>query len=52
MSRQWTLPDPKEALRRWMSLLRTSGRLALIEGRWATAELDQLEEVGSDRSFP
>ncbi|MGV9770645.1 class I SAM-dependent methyltransferase [Streptosporangium sp. NPDC003464] len=34
----WTLPDPQEALRRWIGLLRPGGRLILIEGRWATAE--------------
>ncbi|GAA0835728.1 class I SAM-dependent methyltransferase [Streptosporangium amethystogenes subsp. fukuiense] len=34
----WTLPDPQEALRRWIGLLRAGGRLVLIEGRWASAE--------------
>ncbi|EST37513.1 hypothetical protein N566_12615 [Streptomycetaceae bacterium MP113-05] len=30
----WTLPDPRRALRRWVSLLRPGGRLVLVEGRW------------------
>lgn len=43
----WTLPDPREALRRWIGLLRPGGRLVLVEGRWATAEpgADQPYEV-------
>jgi ubiquinone/menaquinone biosynthesis C-methylase UbiE len=46
----WTLPDPAEALRRWIGLLRPGGRLVLIEGRWATAEPgeDHSYAVGSD----
>ncbi|MEU0479318.1 methyltransferase domain-containing protein [Streptosporangium sp. NPDC006013] len=46
----WTLPDPQEALRRWIGLLRPGGRLVLIEGRWATAEPaeGQSYEVGSE----
>ncbi|MER6172453.1 class I SAM-dependent methyltransferase [Streptosporangium sp. NPDC001681] len=46
----WTLPDPQEALRRWIGLLRPGGRLVLIEGRWATAEPgeEQSYEVGSE----
>jgi SAM-dependent methyltransferase len=32
----WALPDPDEALRRWVGLLRPGGRLVLIEGRWST----------------
>ncbi|MEU4406114.1 class I SAM-dependent methyltransferase [Streptosporangium sp. NPDC023963] len=41
----WTLPDPQEALRRWIGLLRPGGRLVLVEGRWATAE------PGEDRPY-
>ncbi|MGW3040816.1 class I SAM-dependent methyltransferase [Kitasatospora sp. NPDC001159] len=33
----WTLPDPEQALRSWVQLLRPGGRLALIEGRWREA---------------
>lgn len=46
----WTLPDPEEALSRWIGLLRPGGRLVLIEGRWATAEPgeDQSYEVESE----
>ncbi|GGL30064.1 class I SAM-dependent methyltransferase [Planomonospora parontospora] len=46
----WTLPDPEEALRRWIGLLRPGGRLVLIEGRWASAEPgeDQSYAVGSE----
>jgi ubiquinone/menaquinone biosynthesis C-methylase UbiE len=32
----WALPDPDEALRRWVGLLRPGGRLVLVEGRWST----------------
>ncbi|MFJ2031808.1 class I SAM-dependent methyltransferase [Streptosporangium sp. NPDC087985] len=42
----WTLPDPEEALRRWVGLLRPGGRLVLIEGRWATHA-----EPGDDQSY-
>ncbi|MER5649774.1 class I SAM-dependent methyltransferase [Streptosporangium sp. NPDC002524] len=41
----WTLPDPREALRRWVGLLRPGGRLVLVEGRWASAE------PGEDRPY-
>lgn len=32
----WALPDPVEALRRWVALLRPEGRLVLVEGSWMT----------------
>jgi SAM-dependent methyltransferase len=32
----WALPDPAEALNRWVSLLAEHGRLVLIEGLWGT----------------
>ena len=32
----WALPDPVEALRRWVALLRPEGRLVLVEGSWTT----------------
>jgi SAM-dependent methyltransferase len=32
----WVMPDPAATLRRWIGLLRPGGRLALIEGNWAT----------------
>jgi SAM-dependent methyltransferase len=32
----WALPDPAAALARWVGLLRPSGRLLLVEGRWHT----------------
>ncbi len=32
----WTLPDPEAALARWAKLLRSGGRLVLIEGSWST----------------
>ena len=30
----WALPDPLDALRRWVRLLTPGGRLVLVEGRW------------------
>jgi len=30
----WALPDPRAALRTWVSLLRPGGRLVLVEGVW------------------
>jgi ubiquinone/menaquinone biosynthesis C-methylase UbiE len=38
----WTLPDPVDALRRWIALCRPGGRLVLVEGRWAGADEDYL----------
>jgi 2-polyprenyl-3-methyl-5-hydroxy-6-metoxy-1,4-benzoquinol methylase len=32
----WALPDPGQALDSWTELLRSDGRLVLIEGRWST----------------
>jgi hypothetical protein len=32
----WALPDPLDALRRWVELLAPGGLLLLIEGRWST----------------
>jgi SAM-dependent methyltransferase len=32
----WALPDPGDALRRWVGLLAPGGRLVLVEGRWST----------------
>ncbi len=32
----WAMPDPAQALRRWIALLRPGGRLLLVEGRWHT----------------
>lgn len=30
----WALPDPDDAVRRWVRLLVPGGRLVLVEGRW------------------
>lgn len=30
----WALPDPDDAVRRWVALLAPGGRLVLVEGRW------------------
>lgn len=32
----WALPDPAEAIGRWVTLLRPGGRLVLVEGSWHT----------------
>ncbi len=32
----WALPDPADALARWLGLLRPDGRLVLVEGFWHT----------------
>ena len=32
----WALPDPSEAVRSWVALLRKPGVLVLVEGRWST----------------
>ncbi|GHE70037.1 MULTISPECIES: class I SAM-dependent methyltransferase [Streptomyces] len=32
----WTLPDPAAALRHWRGLLRSGGRMVLVEGVWGT----------------
>jgi len=32
----WALPDPALGLGRWLEMLKPSGRLVLIEGRWWT----------------
>jgi ubiquinone/menaquinone biosynthesis C-methylase UbiE len=49
----WALPDPAEALARWVDLLTPTGRLVLIEGSWSTGAgltaaetLALLEQVG------
>jgi ubiquinone/menaquinone biosynthesis C-methylase UbiE len=32
----WAMPDPDAAVGRWVRLLRPTGRLLLVEGRWHT----------------
>lgn len=32
----WVLPEPETAVAEWVRLLRPSGRLLLVEGRWGT----------------
>jgi SAM-dependent methyltransferase len=32
----WALPDPHDAVGRWVRLLRPGGRLVLVEGSWST----------------
>ena len=31
----WTLPDPAGAVREWLRVLRSDGRVAIIEGHWS-----------------
>lgn len=46
----WAFPDPVEALRRWVALLRPEGRLVLVEGSWTTgAGLRATEVAGAAR---
>ncbi len=45
----WTLPDPHEALRRWVALVRPGGRLALVEGRWDTRESSSPYAQGAEQ---
>lgn len=43
----WALPDPAAALAAWSGLLRSGGRLVLVEGRWSTGSgLASTEIVG------
>lgn len=34
----WTLPDPEEAVRAWLRVLKPGGRIALVEGSWEPRE--------------
>jgi SAM-dependent methyltransferase len=45
----WTLPDPRAAFERWVTLLRPSGRLVLVEGRWGAAEDARPYVEGAER---
>ena len=54
----WAMPDPAEALTRWLRLLRPTGRLLLIEGRWsngaglsAAQTVRLVEEAGRSASL-
>lgn len=43
----WALPDPAAALGAWSGLLRSGGRLVLVEGQWSTGSgLASTEIVG------
>jgi SAM-dependent methyltransferase len=41
----WAMPDPDDALRRWIELLRPGGLLLLIEGRCSTGAGLRADEV-------
>jgi 2-polyprenyl-3-methyl-5-hydroxy-6-metoxy-1,4-benzoquinol methylase len=41
----WALPEPDQVLRRWMTLLRPGGRLAMIEGFWITGAGMYAEQI-------
>lgn len=44
----WTLPDPQAALARWQRVLRPSGTLVAIEGRWAAPDAPRHAELPWD----
>lgn len=44
----WTLPEPRDVLRRWASLLKPGGCLLLIEGYWYTGSGMRAQEILSD----
>lgn len=48
----WTLPEPQQALRRWVSMLRPGGRLVLVEGRWAQTAAGGTPYVAGAESLP
>ena len=41
----WALPEPARVLRRWVELLKPSGRLVLIEGYWKTGSGLHVQEI-------
>ncbi len=41
----WSLPDPERVLQRWSGLLKSNGRLILIEGYWATGAGLRADEI-------
>ena len=41
----WALPQPAQVLQRWINLLKSAGRLVLIEGYWFTNAGLHAEEV-------
>ena len=43
----WAMPDPIAALRNWTALLRSGGRLVLIEGFWSTGAGLRAQDVRS-----
>ncbi|GGQ03777.1 class I SAM-dependent methyltransferase [Streptomyces roseolilacinus] len=48
----WTLPDPEAALRAWAGLLRSGGRLVLVEGRWGEAGREPEPYVPGGEALP
>jgi SAM-dependent methyltransferase len=48
----WTLPDPEAALREWVTRLRPTGRLVLIEGRWRETGQAAVPYVAGAESLP
>ncbi|MET9435775.1 class I SAM-dependent methyltransferase [Streptomyces sp. NPDC006551] len=48
----WTLPDPRTALREWVTRLRPGGRLLLVEGRWREAGRTGVPYVAGAESLP
>lgn len=54
----WAMPDPGVALARWLRLLKATGRIVLVEGRWSTGgglsaeqTVDLLERAGRTASL-
>lgn len=48
----WTLPDPEEAVREWLRVLKPGGRIALVEGSWGHREQVPTEYQNMHQMLP